>query len=81
MWHDVQYTHIYKGGDRPMANADIAEINLLKKRQNNAESRARMRRRNREIRKRRERMMIRWINESDVKKSKEIVEICAIKKI
>ena len=81
MWHDVQYTHIYKGGDRPMSNADIAEINLLKKRQNNAESRARMRRRNREIRKRRERMMIRWINESDVKKSKEIVEICAIKKI
>ena len=64
-----------------MSNADIAEINLLKKRQNNAESRARMRRRNREIRKRRERMMIRWINESDVKKSKEIVEICAIKKI
>ena len=58
-----------------MSNADIAEINLIKKRQNNAESRARMLRRSRDMHKRRERMLARWISESKIDANKELSDL------
>ena len=78
MWHDVQFAHIYKGGDRPMSNVDIAEINLLKKQQNKVENRARMLRRNREIKKKRERMLAQWISESKIDMDGELADIYAM---
>lgn len=58
-----------------MSNADIAEASLLKKRQNNAESRARMLRKSREIQKRRERMIARWISESKIDTNEELADL------
>lgn len=71
----MQFAHIYKGGDRPMSNADIAEINLLKKQPNQAESRVRMLQRNREIKKKRERMLAQWFSESKIDTNEELSDL------
>ena len=61
-----------------MSNVDIAEINLLKKQQNKVENRARMLRRNREIKKKRERMLAQWISESKIDMDGELADIYAM---
>ncbi len=58
-----------------MSNADIAEINLLKKQQRAAESRARMLRKKREIQKRRERMIEQWIREYKIGTEEELADL------
>lgn len=61
-----------------MSNADIAEVNLLKKRQSKAENRAKILRRNREIKKQRERILAQWISESKIDMDGELADIYAM---
>lgn len=58
-----------------MSNTDIAEIRLLKKRQNYAESRAKQLKIRREIQKRRERMMTSWIIESEIEADEKLTDL------